>query len=74
MGLKSAPATYWYCGTCTRQLHATGIKEPAEDLAFHSYLLEGKLQDDTLRPYFSTLAAQYRYEERLHKEQGARYM
>ena len=25
VGLKAAPATYWYCGTCNQQLHATRI-------------------------------------------------
>ena len=57
-----------------RQLHATGIKEPAEDLPFQHYLLEGKLQDDTLCPYFSALATHYQYQECLYKGQGARYM
>ena len=74
VGLKVASATYWYCGTCTKQLHATGIGEPAEDLAFQHYLLEGKLQDDTLRPYFTAFAAHYRYKECLHEGQGTRYM
>ena len=59
--MKRAPDTFWYCTTCTRQLAATGIREPAEDLAFQRFLLTGKLADATLRDYFTALASHYRY-------------
>ena len=74
VGMKTVPATYWYCSTCTRQLHTAGIKEPAEDLAFQRYLLTGRVQDEGLRPYFAALAAHYRYEERIHDRHNERHM
>ena len=74
VGLKVAPPTYWYCATCTHQLQATGIWEPDKDLAFQRYLLHGKLHDEGLRPFFSTLANHCHYEERIHKDHRTSYM
>lgn len=64
LGMKNTPATYWYCTNCTRQLAATGIKEPAEDIAFQLYLLHGKTPSQEHAAYFAALAKHYRYETR----------
>lgn len=73
VGLKVLPLTFWYCKTCTRQLHTAGIREPAEYLAFQQYLLMGKA-DPTLQQYFTSLAAHHHYEERLRDQVTGKYV
>jgi hypothetical protein len=67
----TVPDTYWYCQDCTRHLHARGIQEPAEDIAFQQYLHTTVAPPTLLAPY-ATLARVYKWQANvlMHHHQG----